>query len=84
MNTKAPHVFLRKNGISAQKERIFQCIVHMTSGKAVRRSTGHRRQETAQQYAELLQRDIERRAANGDLLPPPANWKKPAPKNANA
>lgn len=35
------------------------------------RSTGCRIEGSARQYADLLQRDIIRRAALGDLLPPP-------------
>ncbi len=50
----------------------WRCVIRTISGRAVHRGTQCRNQESAQQYADLLQRDVARRAERGDLLPPPA------------
>jgi len=62
---KPPTVFIRR------RDAIFLCVVRTTAGRPVMRSTGCRIEGSARQYADLLQRDIIRRAAMGDLLPPP-------------
>lgn len=49
----------------------YRCIVRLPSGKACQRGTDCRNADSALQYAHLLQRDINRRAENGNLLPPP-------------
>ena len=50
----------------------FRCVVRTIAGKPVHRGTQCRNKDSAETYARLLQRDIHRRAENGDLLPPPA------------
>jgi hypothetical protein len=53
------------------------CIVRILAGRAVMRGTGQRTEDGARIYAALLQRDIARRAVQGDLLPPaPARIRK--------
>lgn len=46
-------------------------VVRMPGGRSVRRGTGCRHKDSAEMFANLLQIDIQRRAAAGDLLPPP-------------
>ncbi|MEI6034494.1 MAG: hypothetical protein WCS65_09470 [Verrucomicrobiae bacterium] len=48
----------------------YRCVVRMASGRPVHRGTGCRTEDSALKYAGLLQRDIQRRAELGDLLPP--------------
>jgi len=50
----------------------WRCVVRTISNKPVHRGTECRNEESAAQYARLLQRDIQRRAEKGDMLPPPA------------
>ena len=48
----------------------FRCVVRTVAGKPVHRGTQCRNLQSAEQWANLLQRDIHRRADNGDLMPP--------------
>lgn len=45
-------------------------VVRLPSGRACRRGTRCHDKEAAQHFAKLLQRDVNRRAETGDLLPP--------------
>jgi len=49
----------------------YRCVVRTAAGKACHRGTGCRNEESAREYARLLLRDVQRRAAAGDMLPPP-------------
>lgn len=48
----------------------YNCVVRTAAGKPCHRGTRCRHEDAATLYAQLLQRDITRRAQNGDLLPP--------------
>lgn len=62
---KAPTVFRRA------RDTIWICVVRTRAGRPVMRGTACRHEDAALQYANLLQRDITRRAEMGDLLPTP-------------
>lgn len=61
----APTVFKRR------RDTRWICVVRTAAGRPVMRGTQCRHEDTAREYARLLQRDIQRRAEKGDLLPPP-------------
>jgi hypothetical protein len=50
----------------------FRCVVRTAAGQPCHRGTQCRSEASAKVYAELLQRDVARRAETGDMLPPPA------------
>lgn len=51
----------------------YNCVVRTAAGKPCHRGTRCHHQDAAAEFARLLQRDIQRRAENGDLLPPIAS-----------
>ena len=46
------------------------CVVRSASGKALHRGTGHIHESCANEFARLLQREIQRQAELGNILPP--------------
>ena len=50
----------------------YRCVVRTAAGQPCHRGTQCRHEDSAREYARLLQRDVARRAENGDMLPPPA------------
>lgn len=49
----------------------YRCVVRTAAGRPCHRGTGCRNEDSAREYARLLQRDVQRRAEAGDMLPPP-------------
>jgi len=49
----------------------YRCVIRTAAGRACHRGTGCRNEDSAREYARLLQRDVRRRADKGDMLPPP-------------
>ncbi len=49
----------------------YRCVVRTAPGRPCHRGTGCRNEDSAREYARLLQRDVQRRAEAGDMLPPP-------------
>lgn len=51
-------------------DRRWRCVVRTAANQPCHRGTGCLNEDSAREYARLLQRDVRRRAENGDLLPP--------------
>lgn len=65
MNVPTPTIYKRRI------DNEWRCVVRTAAGKPCHRGTQCHHEDSASTYANLLQRDVQRRAEKGDMLPPP-------------